>query len=49
MDPEVILVEKLELLQNIEKVYNIEIGDDEVEEIVTFEDLIKLISKKVGN
>lgn len=46
MDQEVILLKKLELLQNIEKIYNITIGDDEVEFIVTFEDLIKLIIKK---
>ena len=46
MDQEVILIKKLELLQNIERIYNIRIGDDEVEEIVTFEDFIELITKK---
>lgn len=46
MDQEVILLKKLELLQNIERDYSIQIGDDEVEFIVTFEDLIKLIIKK---
>ena len=46
MDQEVILVRKLELLQHIERIYNIEIGDDEIELIITFEDLINLLIKK---
>ena len=41
-----ILVYKIQILQLIESKYNIEIKDEEVEDINTFEDLIKLIQQK---
>ena len=37
---------KIEILQLIESKYNIEIKDEEVENIITFENLIELIKKK---
>jgi acyl carrier protein len=40
------IIHKIEILQLIESKYNIEIKDEEVENIITFEDLIKLIKKK---
>jgi len=40
------IIYKIEILQLIEYRYNIEIKDEEVENIVTFEDLIKLIKSK---
>jgi acyl carrier protein len=43
---EKILVYKIQILQLIESKYNIEIKDEEVEDINTFEDLIKLIQQK---
>jgi len=38
------LIYKIEILQLIESKYNIEIKDEEVENINTFEDLINLIT-----
>jgi acyl carrier protein len=38
---------KIEILQLIESKYNIEIKDEEVENIVTFDDLIELIKIKL--
>ncbi len=46
---EKILVYKIQILQLIESKYNIEIKDEEVEDINTFEDLIKLIQQKEAN
>lgn len=40
------LIYKIEILQLVENRYGIEIKDEEVEYIVTFEDLIKLIQEK---
>lgn len=41
------IIYKIEILQLIESQYNIEIKDEEVENIVTFEDLINLIKSKI--
>jgi acyl carrier protein len=41
------IIYKIEILQLIESKYNIEIKDEEVENIVTFDDLIKLIKTKL--
>ncbi len=41
------IIYKIEILQLIESKYNIEIKDEEVENIITFEDLIKLIKNKL--
>lgn len=41
------IIYKIEILQLIEFKYNIEIKDEEVENIVTFEDLINLIKSKI--
>jgi acyl carrier protein len=43
------IIYKIEILQLIESKYNIEIKDEEVENIITFEDLINLIKKKHAN
>ena len=43
---EEILIYKIQIIQLIESKYNIEIKDEEVEDINTFEDLIKLIQEK---
>jgi acyl carrier protein len=40
------LIYKIEIFQLIESKYNIEIKDEEVENIITFEDLINLIKNK---
>ena len=40
------IVHKIEILQLIESKYNIEIKDEEVENILTIEDLIELIKNK---
>ena len=45
MDEDIIY--KIEILQLIESKYNIEIKDEEVENIVTFNDLIELIKTKL--
>jgi acyl carrier protein len=45
MEEDLILY-KIEILQLIESKYNIEIKDEEVENIITLEDLIKLIKAK---
>ena len=42
------IIYKIELLQLIESKYNIEIKDEEVENIITFEDLINLIKNKLN-
>lgn len=47
MDEENIIY-KIETLQLIERFYGIKINDDEVEKIVTFEDLINIIKEKVS-
>lgn len=41
------LIYKIEILQLIESKYNIEIKDEEVENIITFKDLINLIKNKL--
>jgi acyl carrier protein len=41
------IVYKIEILQLIESKYNIEVKDEEVENIITFEDLIELIKNKL--
>jgi acyl carrier protein len=41
------IVYKIEILQLIESKYNIEVKDEEVENIVTFDDLIELIKIKL--
>jgi acyl carrier protein len=41
------IIYKIEILQLIESKYNIEIKDEEVENIITFEDLIFLIKTKI--
>ena len=41
------IIYKIEILQLIESKYNIEIKDEEVENIITFEDLINLIKNKL--
>jgi acyl carrier protein len=40
------LIYKIEILQLIESKYNIEIKDEEIENIITFEDLINFIKQK---
>jgi acyl carrier protein len=40
------IIYKIEILQLIESKYGIEIKDAEIENIITFEDLIKLIKLK---
>jgi acyl carrier protein len=40
------IIYKIEIFQLIESKYNIEIKDEEVENILTLEDLIKLIKIK---
>jgi acyl carrier protein len=39
------IIYKIEILQLIECKYNIEIKDEDVENIITFEDLINIIKK----
>jgi acyl carrier protein len=41
------IIYKIEILQLIESKYNIEIKDEEIENIITFEDLINLIKNKI--
>jgi acyl carrier protein len=41
------IIYKIEILQLIESKYNIEIKDEEVENIIIFEDLINLIKNKI--
>ena len=48
MDYEEIFLKKLQLILLIEETYNIKISNLEIESIKTIEDLLKLISKKVG-
>ena len=49
MDHEEISLRKLQLIFLIEESYNIRITNSEIESTETIEDLIKLISKKLGN
>ena len=42
------IIYKIEILQLIESKYNVEIKDEEVENIITLEDLINLIKIKNG-
>jgi acyl carrier protein len=49
MDHEEISLRKLQLIFLIEESYNIRITNLEIESTETIEDLIKLISKKLGN
>jgi acyl carrier protein len=49
MDHEEISLRKLQLIFLIEESYNIRITNSEIESTKTIEDLIKLISKKLGN
>jgi acyl carrier protein len=41
------IIYKIEILQLIESKYNIKIKDEEVENIITFENLIELIKTKI--
>jgi acyl carrier protein len=41
------IIYKIEILQLIEFKYNIKIKDEEVENIITFENLIELIKTKI--
>lgn len=41
------IIYKIEILQLIESKYNIEIKDEEIENIITFEDLINIIKNKI--
>jgi len=43
------IIYKFEILQLIESKYNIEIKDEEIENIITFEDLIKTIINKIND
>jgi acyl carrier protein len=43
------IIYKIEILQLIESKYNIEIKDEETENIITFEDLIKIIINKIND
>jgi len=43
------IIYKIELFKEIEKLYNIEIKDEEVEEINSIQDLINLIKYKQLN
>lgn len=43
------IIYKIEILQLIESKYNIEIKDEEIENIITFEDLIKIIINKIND
>ena len=43
------IIYKIELFKEIEKLYNIEIKDEEVEEINSIQDLINLIKYKQFN
>jgi hypothetical protein len=43
------IIYKIEILQLIESKYNIEIKDEEVENILTLENLIELIKSKIKN
>jgi acyl carrier protein len=47
MDQEVNLIYKIEIIQLIESKYNVTINDDEIENIITFEDIINLIKSKL--
>jgi acyl carrier protein len=40
------IIYKIEIIQLIESKYNIEIKDEEVENILTFDDLLNLIIKR---
>ena len=48
MDEDIKLLRKLEILQLIENLYTIEIKDEEIEFIVSIEDLLNLIENKLG-
>jgi len=41
------IIYKIEILQLVESKFNIEIKDEEVENILSLEDLINIIKKKV--
>lgn len=41
------IIYKIEILQLIERFYNIKIHDDEVENIITFKDLISMVKQKI--
>lgn len=47
MDEENIIY-KIEILQLIERFYKVEINDEDVERIVTFNDLISLLKEKIS-
>lgn len=40
------LIYKIEILKAIERYYSIEIKDEEIESIVSFEDLIEMVKNK---
>lgn len=41
------IIYKIEILQLIESKYGIEVKDEEIENIITFEDLINIIKNKI--
>jgi acyl carrier protein len=47
MDQEINLIYKIEIIQLIESKYNVTINDDEIENIIAFEDIINLIKSKL--
>jgi acyl carrier protein len=47
MDQEINLIYKIEIIQLIESKYNVTINDDEIENIITFEDIINLVKSKL--
>lgn len=49
MGQEDLIIYKIQIFEMIEKMYCIEIKDEEIEDIVLFEDLIKLIKNKTAN
>jgi acyl carrier protein len=44
---EINLIYKIEIIQLIESKYSITINDDEIENIITFEDIINLVKSKL--
>ena len=47
MDQEINLIYKIEIIQLIESKYNVTINDYEIENIITFEDIINLVKSKL--
>lgn len=47
MEEEINIIYKIEIIQLIESKYNIEILDEEMENIVSFNDIIEIIKLKI--